>query len=427
MKKVLVIGHFWPYHAGGSKRMLGLAKYLPEFGWEPVIVSGDFQGDPDIPCRVVKTPSSNAIVSFKKMVMLNPGKGIQEQLGVAPGKRNNRKTLLSIIIRFIEGIITYPDVEKGWVKYAYGAAEKVLAREHMNAMISVWPIPAHLIARKIKDKYRIPWIADFPDLWAETYAYRYGSLRKFLDRRIEKKTLARADYLTDSSRPLEEVLIRMHPGKATKTITIGFDPDRINNPPKPLTKKFTITYTGIFYGEERNPSKFLQAFGEMMREGSADPNDFEVRFFSPKEAWVEQEIAAHGLSGIVWQCGMVPWTVCLDRQRESQLLLQLNWENKNEKGAYSGKIAEYLAAMRPILCVGGFGGDVMEDLFRETKVGYYCPTVQETKDALLALYAEYKKTGSLEYRGDSMAVHAYSYREMSRKFASILNSIEHKA
>ena len=36
MKKVLIVGHFWPYRQG-SGRVLGLAKHLMEFGWQPKI------------------------------------------------------------------------------------------------------------------------------------------------------------------------------------------------------------------------------------------------------------------------------------------------------------------------------------------------------------------------------------------------------
>jgi len=52
MKKVLIIGFLWPY-IGGSKRTIGLAKYLAEFGWEPVILT---------PILTEKTPSELWVV-----------------------------------------------------------------------------------------------------------------------------------------------------------------------------------------------------------------------------------------------------------------------------------------------------------------------------------------------------------------------------
>ena len=50
MKKVLIIGHFWPYR-GGSRRIFGLAKYLKKFGWEPIIITGLLERKPDFNVR----------------------------------------------------------------------------------------------------------------------------------------------------------------------------------------------------------------------------------------------------------------------------------------------------------------------------------------------------------------------------------------
>ena len=38
MKKVLVISYYWPPSGGGGvQRWLKFVKYLPEFGWEPIV------------------------------------------------------------------------------------------------------------------------------------------------------------------------------------------------------------------------------------------------------------------------------------------------------------------------------------------------------------------------------------------------------
>ncbi|MBE3139730.1 MAG: glycosyl transferase family 1, partial [Thermoplasmata archaeon] len=42
MNKVLIITYYWPPSGGaGVQRWLKFAKYLPEFGWEPVILTVD--------------------------------------------------------------------------------------------------------------------------------------------------------------------------------------------------------------------------------------------------------------------------------------------------------------------------------------------------------------------------------------------------
>jgi hypothetical protein len=105
-------------------------------------------------------------------------------------------------------------------------------------------------------------------------------------------------------------------------------------------------------------------------------------------------------------------------------LLLLNWDDPRETGTYTGKIFEYLAAQRPILATGGFGGDdVVKKLLEETNSGVYCSTVEEIKIALTGLYSEYKSKGRVKHKGNVEKINNYSYREMAKKFTEILNNL----
>ena len=47
MKKVLIITYYWPPAGGaGVQRVLKFAKYLPQFGWQPIILTVE---NPDCP------------------------------------------------------------------------------------------------------------------------------------------------------------------------------------------------------------------------------------------------------------------------------------------------------------------------------------------------------------------------------------------
>ena len=42
MKRVLMITYYWPPAGGpGAQRVVKFARYLPEFGWEPIVVTVD--------------------------------------------------------------------------------------------------------------------------------------------------------------------------------------------------------------------------------------------------------------------------------------------------------------------------------------------------------------------------------------------------
>ena len=152
------------------------------------------------------------------------------------------------------------------------------------------------------------------------------------------------------------------------------------------------------------------------------PQDIEVRFYGPREEWVERKINTYGLSSIVKQNGIVPREIALEKQRESQLLLLLKWEDRRERGAYTGKVFEYLAARRPILATGG-SSDVVDELLAETNAGICAPTVEDVKNILRKLYRKYKLKGEVTYQGEESKVNKYSHREMAREFSKILDQV----
>lgn len=418
MKKVLIITYL-PY---AWARIPGLVKYLPEFDWQPIILTVPLHGKPDLPFRVIETSYRDALGFWKKLLRFNPDEDIRRQVRERFGI-TSRKSLMDYILTFCGAIINYPDSERGWKPFAIRTGSELLRGENIHAILSSSsPVTSHLIAKELKASYKIPWLADFRDLWSQNHNYGYGPLRRALDRRLELKTLSKADALIAVSEPDAGKLRILHKGKSVCTITHGFDPEEVNTPPAKLTTKFTITYTGSIYPKGQEPSKLFAALRDLILDGTMSPDDSEVRFYGQKEGWVEEEINDYGLLGIVKQNGIVPRQIALERQRESQLLLVLKREEPQEKGVYSGKIFEYLAARRPVLATGG-SSDVVDELLNETNAGVHAPTIEDIKSALKKLYQAYKLKGELAYQGEESSISKYSHKEMARKFAEILSNL----
>ncbi len=251
-------------------------------------------------------------------------------------------------------------------------------------------------------------------------------VRKFFERKLELRTLFPADALVTVSPVWAEELRTLHRGRETYTITNGFDPDKMSTGQVDLTSKFTITYTGQIYTGREDPSKLLAALRDLLSDGTMNPDGVEVRFYGPDNELIAKEIEEYGLMDTVSQYGLVPREISFEKQRESQILLLLNWEvsweDQREKGWYPLKVFEYLAAQRPVLAIGGSDNDVVRELLDETKAGMYAPTVEDIKSILKELYLEYKRNGKISYNGDMGKISKYSYREMARKFAEVLDN-----
>lgn len=331
------------------------------------------------------------------------------------------RPFLKFLYKYYREIAHYPDEEKGWKPFAVKACDELLQNEDIDAMISSSsPVTTHIIAKELKKKHKVPWVADFRDLWTQNHNYPYSPLRKLFENRLELKTLSMADALVTVSQLWAKELGMLHK-REVYTITNCFDPDKMSNEKANLTSKFTITYTGQIYGKQ-DPSKLLFALKDLISRGAIDPKDVEVRFYGPVDGSLAKKTEKYQLSAIVRQYGTVPREVSFEKQRESQLLLLLKWEDPRERGWYSGKIFEYLAAKRPILATGGTD-DVITELLNETSAGIGAHTVEDIKSALRKLYAEYKLRGKISYQGNAEKVNKYSYREMARKFAEVINTI----
>jgi glycosyltransferase involved in cell wall biosynthesis len=187
-----------------------------------------------------------------------------------------------------------------------------------------------------------------------------------------------------------------------------------------LTSKFTITYTGQIYLEQ-DPSKLLVALKSLIYDKIIDPTDIEVKFYGPDNALLTKLIQEFGLPNIVKHYGLVPFEISLKKQRESQLLLLLKWEDSRERGVYSAKVFEYLAAKRPVLATGG-NYDVVTELLNETNAGVDAKSVEDIKDALRKSYVEYKLRDKINYQGIAEKVNKYSYREIAKQLAEVISA-----
>jgi hypothetical protein len=412
MKKVLIITQL----AYSPTRIQGLSKYLPKYNWEPIILTArteieqiaemKLQG-----LRIIETGGYVSTYGKKRL---------------SSKKYSKVRPYLKAVYKYYKEIRYYPDEEKKWKSFALKEAERLLQNEKIDAIISSSsPVTSHIIACELHKRYRIPWVADFRDLWTQNHNYPYSRLRRMFEERLELKTLSTADALVTVSWLLAEKLKMLHKGKNVYSITNGFDPEKMSDEKVELTKDFTITYTGQIYVKQ-DPSKLLVALKDLFFAETLDQKDVNVRFYGPENELLAEKIEECGLSAVARQYGVVPRDVSLQKQRESQLLLLLTFEDEREKGLYSGKIFEYLAAKRPILVTGGFGNDVVETLIHETNSGIYCSKAGDIKKTLGELYSEYKSYGKVNYKGNVEQISKYSYREIARKFAEILDNLSER-
>jgi hypothetical protein len=426
LKNVLIITFtFPPNPLIGGVRLYGLAKYLPLYGWNPIILTPELPGEPDPEICIIQTPYQDVTERWKQRFGMDPKKTLNTQLQVK--RKKDQPSLINLLTFIPNEIITYPDERIGWYDYAVTAGEKILLNTKIDAILSSSrPETCHLIAKTLAVKYHIPWVADFRDLWSQNHYSPYSRLKKYFIRNLEIKTLKPASAITTVSLPLEEKLAALHKNKQIFTIKNGFDPALLNPEKSQVDPLFTIVYTGDLYEGKRDPAQLFKAIHELCDKKIIRRDDIRIHFFGyPKfqsETWLEEEIARYHCEDLVILHGKISHESALAEQHKAQVLLLLMWNNPEERGVYTGKLFEYLAARRPILSFGFPEGGVIKELLDQTHAGTHAGTYDELKDALIRSYQEYTLSGKVAYRGIPAEVMLYSHQEMARNFAMVLDT-----
>jgi hypothetical protein len=422
MKNVLIITFFFNQPENiATVRLRGLVKYLPEFGWNPVVLTAETSAIPDKTINVFPTPYEDTVVVWKKRIGIPLNKTVNTWNHFPPPDKQ-KKRFIDVVIDIWSEIFTYPDRTISWSVSAIKKGDELLKEQHFDALVSsMKPPTSHIIAKELAKRKKIPWIADFRDLWTQNHYFKYSKIRGFFEKRLELDTLSSANALVTISHPFSEKLQELHKNKKVYTITNGFDPELVN-PGIPLTKKFSITYTGYIYSGRQDPEPLFRVLKILIDEKTIDPATVEVHFFGDREEWLIRDSKKYQLESVVQVHGQISREESLQKQRESQVLLLLTWNDPGEKGVYTGKLFDYLAARRPILALG-IHGSVVTDVLSQTHAGSMVSSDAEIKEQILTLYREYKEKGWVSYSGVPSEINTYSHREMARKFAEVLESV----
>ena len=163
--KVLILTYYWP-PAGGSgvQRWLKFVKYLPEFNITPVVFTVD---DPNYPKQDQSLCNE---VSKDLEVIKNP---IWEPTDLFFWKsKNHQKKEVSNatnngFLSFVRGNFFIPDPKIFWVNSSVKVLDTYLKNHKVDVIISTGPPHSvHLIAKKLKEKHHLQWLADFRDPWS---------------------------------------------------------------------------------------------------------------------------------------------------------------------------------------------------------------------------------------------------------------------
>ncbi|MEM1325343.1 MAG: glycosyl transferase family 1 [Bacteroidota bacterium] len=431
MKKVLIITYYWPPCGGiGVLRCLKFAKYLRDFGWEPIIFTADNAHYPSIDHSNEKDIPRNLTVlrqriwepyHIYKFITGQDKEANVNNVFYVKDRDLGWQHKLSVWIR---SNFFIPDARAWWIRPSVKFLTNYLKENPVDAIFSDGPPHSNTrIATLVKEKTGIPWLADFQDPWTQIDYYQLLSLTKWGDRkhkRLEQAAFHAADKITIASptwgKELEEI-----GAENVSWLPWGYDPEDYENICVEVDNKFSFTHLGIL-GYDRQPKGFFVALKELIEELPTLKNDLCIRLVGQVDYSVREAYMELGLENNVEEVGSVPRDEALRLTLQSQVLLLLLNQQSNAKGRIPGKLFEYLAARRPILCLGGTDSDVAH-ILTDSKSGktFEYEDVAAIKTAIRALYEKYQH-GQLQQPVDS-DIEQYSVRKLTGKLAKWLEEI----
>lgn len=424
-KRILIITYYWPPAGGpGVQRWLKFAKYLPDFGWKPIIYTPENPSYPlldeslvkDVPkdIEIIKTKIWEPYQLAEKLNKSNK-KFKAGQFDV--GKNQSWKSKLSIWIR---GNFFIPDARVFWVKPSIRFLEKYLKENNVDVVVTSGPPHSlHLIGLSLKKKNpKLKWIADFRDPWTEISYYKHLKLTKSSDkkhRQLEKEVFKKAD-ITLATSYTDAENFRENGAKAI-CITNGFDSGEITRPENRKTKKFTLSYIGVLE-QLRNPVNLWKALDDLVKKDADFAENFILKFAGRVDDKILSSIGNSALKNHALDLGYLSHDKAIGEMQDSDLLLITNFPNESSKGIIPGKIFEYLATGKQIISFGPDQADVSK-ILKETNAGKHFSyhDFEEIKSFILEKFEFWKKGNLLE---NTRNIEQFSRRNLTKKLVEIL-------
>ena len=360
MKNVLIISYYWPPSGGGGvQRVLKFCKYLPDYGWNPIVLTvkdGEFPAFDnsllkevnDIVCIKAKGFSLYSI--FKKF----SGKKKVPSHQISPGGSDN---LILRLARWIRFNLIIPDGRIGWYLGAIKAAKKIINDNNIDMIFTSGPPHSvHLIGNSLAKKTGIKWVTDFRDPWVDSFYYIENPRNKiisFFDNYLEKLVLRNCNYLITVSNGVLSLLNQSkYVNGKSEVIYNGYDPkDFDNKKSKKLLnrKNIMISHIGTL-SKSQNPKGLFNSVKNYNRLNNEKP--IFVKCIGNVHSSIKSYAIKNSFNQYLSIMPYVEHSSAINEMINSDILFVVIPDLEKNHGIITGKLFEYIASGTEIILIG---------------------------------------------------------------------------
>lgn len=433
MKKVLIITYYWPPSGGGGvQRWLKFVKYLRLFNWEPIVFAPSNPEMPSVDLSLLdEIPSGVRVITNKiwepyAVYKRFTGRNQEDKIQTAfLSEKKSKFHLLEDLAVWIRGNFFIPDARRFWIKPSVRQLSQLLTHDPVDILVTTGPPHSvHLIGMHLSKKFGIPWLADFRDPWTNIDFYRDLKLGKRADRihhLLERQVLETAHAVTVVSAGMKREFVTIV-NRSYEVIPNGFDEEdfRLGFAPEPDTFHFTLAHIGSLT-RTRNAENLWRVLKELTESNAEFANRLKLRNVGKIDVHVVESLQKFGLDKYLNRIDYIPHKEVIAEQHKASVLLLLVNNTPNARLILTGKLFEYLASGRPIVCIGPPEGDAAK-IVQETQCGtvFDFKETEGLKKQILSLFQNFVEG---KVHSGCKGVDQFERKNLTARMADIMEEI----
>ena len=329
------------------------AKYLKQLGHNPIVLTVDpkyasYNLIDNSLTNQVKDIQTHKTYSFEILKLYSLFKSGNKTKAI-PQSYIPNQSFFDKIASFIRLNFFIPDSRIGWNYFAFRKAKKLIENNNINCLITTGPPHStHLIGKKITEKFKLKWIVDLRDPWAEIFYLKDKFRLKYakkLNLKFELDVLNSADSIitTVGDRYQNIIKEKLSNFKKIHKIYNGYDKSVYDKIKEIKPTSFNIVFTGVL-----SKNHNYQVFYKVLSHLKDEFNDLNMIFtFAGK---IDKEIKKLYSEKIHFiDRGYVIHETAIEIIKSSHLLINFNYLHTEKTDMVSGKLIEYLASGSPII------------------------------------------------------------------------------
>jgi hypothetical protein len=381
-----------PENVIGALRPFRFAKYLPQFGYLPHIVTASAQAH-----------------------------GADKNIHYVPDRTRLWERALNRVMRFNESL--------SWATAAASASAEIIRVHDIRLIFSTAPpMAVHLAARRLHRQLGVRWVADFRDPMGGNDARTTAAIHA-LDSHFEPRFFRDAAAIVANTAAAADLLQSRWPAHREKVHTIynGFDREDESLRALPIRNRTerVLTHAGSLYRVSMHRA-LLEAMSQAVRNRRV--SDVRLKFIGLNEddAALTMPAVLHLRSeGVLnWSTDLVQLAEARRMMAESDGLVAIDRYRAGGIIQLPAKTFEYIQVGRPILAVTA-PGSPMEYALRTSGVRHVCLYPEsDSPEALVAKIVEYLKLPNEPVPMTQGYEAEFSAREQTRRLAQIFDAVQ---